>query len=81
MEKYYQDLLASEINSSDQMEQKSSDADINTKGSTADAVCVPEKWKGQIEKVFSISISIMGATASHVCTYCQFKFVNLSVNG
>lgn len=52
MEKYYQDLLNSEINSSNQMEQKSSASDGNTKGSTADAISVPEKWKGQIEKVF-----------------------------
>ncbi|XP_060675463.1 uncharacterized protein LOC107413626 isoform X2 [Ziziphus jujuba] len=50
VEKYYQDLLTSENNSSNQMERKSSAMDSNTKGSTADAVYVPEKWKGQIEK-------------------------------
>ncbi|KAF3433818.1 hypothetical protein FNV43_RR24921 [Rhamnella rubrinervis] len=50
VEKYYQDLLTSEISSSDWMEQKSSDTGSNAKGSTADAVFVPEKWKGQIEK-------------------------------
>lgn len=65
VEKYYQDLLTSETNSSNQMEQKSSDMDSNAKGSTIDAVYVPEKWKGQIEKVFSIFISSTGST--HVC--------------
>ncbi|KAF9676749.1 hypothetical protein SADUNF_Sadunf08G0035300 [Salix dunnii] len=47
VEKYYQDLLASETNSGNHVDQQS---DSNTKGSTADSVCVPEKWKGQIEK-------------------------------
>ncbi|KAG6763607.1 hypothetical protein POTOM_031034 [Populus tomentosa] len=47
VEKYYQDLLASETNSGNQVDQQS---DSDTKGSTADTVCVPEKWKAQIEK-------------------------------
>ncbi|KAJ6727159.1 ECOTROPIC VIRAL INTEGRATION SITE 5 PROTEIN-like protein [Salix purpurea] len=47
VEKYYQDLLASETNSGNHVDQQS---DSNTKGSTAGTVCVPEKWKGQIEK-------------------------------
>ncbi|KAJ6767923.1 TBC1 DOMAIN FAMILY MEMBER GTPASE-ACTIVATING PROTEIN [Salix koriyanagi] len=47
VEKYYQDLLASEKNSGNHVDQQS---DSNTKGSTAGTVCVPEKWKGQIEK-------------------------------
>ncbi|XP_024462176.1 uncharacterized protein LOC7457898 isoform X2 [Populus trichocarpa] len=47
VEKYYQDLLASETNSGNHVDQQS---DSDTKGSTADTVCVPEKWKGQIEK-------------------------------
>ncbi|KAJ6986986.1 TBC1 domain family member 8B [Populus alba x Populus x berolinensis] len=47
VENYYQDLLASETNSGNQVDQQS---DSDTKGSTADTVCVPEKWKGQIEK-------------------------------
>uniref|UniRef100_A0A6M2EYZ6 Rab-GAP TBC domain-containing protein n=1 Tax=Populus davidiana TaxID=266767 RepID=A0A6M2EYZ6_9ROSI len=46
-ENYYQDLLASETNSGNQVYQQS---ESDTKGSTADTVCVPEKWKGQIEK-------------------------------
>lgn len=67
MEKYYQDLLTSENNSSNQMERKSSAMDSNTKGSTADAVYVPEKWKGQIEKVFKIFISTTGPTHVFMC--------------
>ncbi|KAG5239765.1 TBC1 domain family [Salix suchowensis] len=47
VEKYYQDLLASETNSGNHVDQQS---DSNTEGSTAGTVCVPEKWKGQIEK-------------------------------
>ncbi|KAH8501642.1 hypothetical protein H0E87_016434 [Populus deltoides] len=47
VENYYQDLLASETNSGNHVDQQS---DSDTKGSTADTVCVPEKWKGQIEK-------------------------------
>ena len=49
-ENYYQDLLASETNSGNQVYQQS---ESDTKGSTADTVCVPEKWKGQIEKVMA----------------------------
>ncbi|XP_011027059.1 PREDICTED: rab GTPase-activating protein 1-like isoform X2 [Populus euphratica] len=47
VEKYYQDLLASETKSGNHADQQS---DSNTKGSTTDTVCVQEKWKGQIEK-------------------------------
>ncbi|CAK7325573.1 unnamed protein product [Dovyalis caffra] len=47
VEKYYQDLLALETNSRNLVDQQS---DSDTKGSTIDTVCVPEKWKGQIEK-------------------------------
>lgn len=48
MEKYYQDLLASENNSGNNLGQQS-----DSKSSTTDSVCVPEKWKGQIEKVIA----------------------------
>ncbi|XP_048231330.1 TBC1 domain family member 8B [Ricinus communis] len=47
VDKYYQDLLASETNSGNNVEQQS---DSDAKVSTTDPVCVPEKWKGQIEK-------------------------------
>jgi hypothetical protein len=53
VEKYYQDLLASETNSGNHVDQQS---DSDTKGSTADTVCVPEKWKGQIEKVMACTV-------------------------
>ena len=55
MEKYYHDLLASETKSGNHADQQS---DSNTKGSTTDTVCVQEKWKGQIEKVMTCSLSI-----------------------
>ncbi|GKV28567.1 hypothetical protein SLEP1_g37595 [Rubroshorea leprosula] len=48
MEKYYQDLLASESNCGNNIEQRSSQSD--NKGSSKESVCGPEKWKGQIEK-------------------------------
>ncbi|XP_050211861.1 uncharacterized protein LOC126662018 [Mercurialis annua] len=46
VDKYYQNLLASDFNSGHHEEQSGTDA----KGSTTDPACVPEKWKGQIEK-------------------------------
>ncbi|XP_039037406.1 ecotropic viral integration site 5 protein homolog isoform X2 [Hibiscus syriacus] len=48
VEKYYQDLLANETNSGNNNEQQSLQSD--SKGSTTEPVCGPEKWKGQIEK-------------------------------
>ncbi|KAF2295874.1 hypothetical protein GH714_034746 [Hevea brasiliensis] len=47
VERYYQDLLASETISGNHVEQQS---DSDSKGATTDPVCIPEKWKGQIEK-------------------------------
>ncbi|KAL7228775.1 hypothetical protein ACSBR2_007466 [Camellia fascicularis] len=49
-EKYYQDLLGAENNSSDSVEQQSLQSGKSSKGSNTCAVSVPEKWKGQIEK-------------------------------
>ena len=49
MENYYQDLLANETNSGNNTDQKSFQSD--SKSSTTESVCGPEKWKGQIEKV------------------------------
>ncbi|XP_031250101.1 ecotropic viral integration site 5 protein homolog isoform X1 [Pistacia vera] len=50
VEKYYQDLLASETKSGNNTEENSSLSDSDSKSSTTDSVRVPEKWKGQIEK-------------------------------
>ncbi|XP_065870406.1 uncharacterized protein [Euphorbia lathyris] len=47
VDKYYQNLLAEEAKSGNHVEQQS---DGDSKGSTIDPTCVPEKWKGQIEK-------------------------------
>ncbi|XP_057989459.1 uncharacterized protein LOC110645444 isoform X2 [Hevea brasiliensis] len=46
VEKYYQDLLASETISGNHAEQSDSDSKV----STSDPICMPEKWKVQIEK-------------------------------
>ncbi|KDP46137.1 hypothetical protein JCGZ_06648 [Jatropha curcas] len=46
-ENYYQDLLDSKTNSGSHVEQQPGS---DSKDITADAICVPEKWKGQIEK-------------------------------
>ncbi|XP_059456006.1 uncharacterized protein LOC132186181 isoform X2 [Corylus avellana] len=50
VEKYYQDLLAPESISGNNTEQNSTQLDNSSEGLTTDSVCVPEKWKGQIEK-------------------------------
>ncbi|KAL3520664.1 hypothetical protein ACH5RR_018813 [Cinchona calisaya] len=50
VEKYYQDLLASNtksVNNSDNGHEESEDIKMEP---TADSVALPEKWKGQIEK-------------------------------
>ncbi|XP_021910260.1 TBC1 domain family member 8B [Carica papaya] len=49
-EKYYEGLLAQETNPSNNVDQQGSQSDSHIKGSTIDAGCVVEKWKGQIEK-------------------------------
>lgn len=64
MEKYYQDLLASETNSGNHVEQQS---DSDNKGSTTDPVCVPEKWRGQIEKVIICMVFHFGVVPSFIC--------------
>ncbi|KAK8555057.1 hypothetical protein V6N13_103787 [Hibiscus sabdariffa] len=48
VENYYKDLLANETNSGNNTEKQSLQYD--SKGSTTEPVCGPEKWKGQIEK-------------------------------
>lgn len=51
VDNYYQDLLAAETKAGSDVEQHSLDSEINSKMSTTDSAYVPEKWKGQIEKV------------------------------
>ena len=64
MENYYHDLLAPETISGNHADQQS---DNDTKGSTTHTVCVPEKWKGQIEKVMAcIVFQIQNGTYFHV---------------
>lgn len=52
MEKYYQDLLAPETKSVNNIELKSKESEDNKSSLelSADSIC-SEKWKGQIEKV------------------------------
>ncbi|CAL0320675.1 unnamed protein product [Lupinus luteus] len=50
VEKYYQDLLASENESERKTDQQSIQSKDDNGIPTADPVPVPEKWKGQIEK-------------------------------
>ncbi|XVE99413.1 hypothetical protein REPUB_Repub03eG0196100 [Reevesia pubescens] len=48
VENYYHDLLSNETKSGNNTEQQSKQSD--SKGSTTESICGPEKWKGQIEK-------------------------------
>lgn len=57
VEKYYQDLLASEGNSEIKTNQQSMQSADNDEKTSADFIHVPEKWKGQIEKVFACDFS------------------------
>ncbi|KAF5453485.1 hypothetical protein F2P56_028383 [Juglans regia] len=50
VKKYYQDLLAPESYSGNSTEHNGKQLDNNSEGLTTDTVCIPEKWKGQIEK-------------------------------
>lgn len=57
VEKYYQGLLTPENDSGSKIHQQSMQSTDNHGKANADSVCVPEKWKGQIEKVFTCDIS------------------------
>ncbi|KAL5712542.1 hypothetical protein ACHQM5_014704 [Ranunculus cassubicifolius] len=50
VERYYQDLLAREVNVSDAKQSDSSLSDDTSKKSSMQHGCAPEKWKGPIEK-------------------------------
>lgn len=52
VERYYQELLASEHNCN-KVEQHSSQTDSLADGPVKDSLTIPEKWKGQIEKVIT----------------------------
>lgn len=49
VEKYYQDLLAPDLKNDESAEDNNS-GDHKKDWSKTDSVCIPEKWKGQIEK-------------------------------
>lgn len=51
VEMYYQDLLASNGDSEIKINHQSSQLDDSDGKTNADFIHVPEKWKGQIEKV------------------------------
>ncbi|KAM7499210.1 hypothetical protein LguiA_023624 [Lonicera macranthoides] len=50
VENYYKHLLATDTNSGDSAKHQSSELDEYSKGSMTESVCIPEKWKAQIEK-------------------------------
>ncbi|KAF5742626.1 TBC1 domain family member 8B-like [Tripterygium wilfordii] len=50
VEKYYHDLLTLGADSLTKTEQPTSQLEVDNKSSATDSACVPEKWKGQIEK-------------------------------
>lgn len=52
MENYYQNLLVSNAKVCNSTENGYIEKDSNKNDSSMDSVPVPEKWKGQIEKVF-----------------------------
>lgn len=66
-EKYYEGLLAQETNPSNNVDQQGSQSDSHIKGSTIDAGCVVEKWKGQIEKVVNCIFLLMFMSFSFIC--------------
>jgi hypothetical protein len=76
VEKYYQDLLASETKSGNHADQQS---DSNTKGSTTDTVCVQEKWKGQIEKVMTCRVFQFRVGPTFVSLVFSIEVTNLLV--
>lgn len=54
VENYYKDLLRIETNPSNRVEKQTSQQDSNIKDAS-ESVCLPEKWKGQIEKVGTLA--------------------------
>lgn len=65
MENYYQNLLVSNAKVCNGTENGYIEKDSNKNDSSMDSVPVPEKWKGQIEKVF-------GNAAFSPCIFISF---------
>jgi len=57
VEKYYQDLLASNGDSGIKSNHQNGQLDDNDGKTNAESIHVPEKWKGQIEKVCTCDTS------------------------
>lgn len=57
-ETYYQDLLALGTGSGNNTERSSVESEDsgNSVNPSMDSVCIPEKWRGQIEKVIECAI-------------------------
>lgn len=53
IEKYYQNLLDADTNNDNSTEHQMLQSDKASNMSTGESVCIPEKWKGQIEKVIT----------------------------
>ena len=52
IENYYQKLLDPDTKNDNSMEQQI-EAEEASKTSSVESLCIPEKWKGQIEKVIT----------------------------
>ena len=59
VEKYYQGLLTPQNDSASKMDQQSMQTTDKDGEANVDSICAPEKWKGQIEKVFTYDNSPM----------------------
>jgi hypothetical protein len=57
-EKYYQDLLASNGDSKIKSDHQNTQLDDNDGKTNGEFIPVPEKWKGQIEKVLTCDTSL-----------------------
>lgn len=79
VDNYYQDLLTQETNSGNNKEQNNVPSDNNGEGFTTDSVCMPEKWKGQIEKVItsnSYSTLVFNSFISWIYLLCVYNLSN-----
>lgn len=59
VEKYYQGLLTPQNDSVSKMDQQSMQSTDRDGEANVDSISAPEKWKGQIEKVFTYDNSPM----------------------
>lgn len=77
VERYYQDLLAQDVNGGEVKEDVSSLSDDSSKESSKDWQCAPEKWKKQIEKVircmdFELKSSILSICRCYLVLHANF---------